>query len=194
MSPPGFPLSSILSRLGWYEDWDFLRQLLLGRCTYFQYMRSPSESVLRLRAVVTTSVLQSPCLKNRRNSAPEAHVDRLGRLCGNLLLLTARRFYIGILQQDHPGEVSDHYVTDRFQQDFPQICQPLLYRMLFTAPGGEAAARFGAKGINSRCVLAERLPWRFPALPARSPRTASPNCSIQHLQRICEAAAASTAQ
>ena len=95
---------------GWYEDWDFSRQLAsfgsivhisnacgvhlstkIGRCTGVRmgYMQVANPIYLARKGTFPWShvfkFIVGPCLKNLvRSPAPEAHVDRLGRFCGNL--------------------------------------------------------------------------------------------------------------
>ncbi len=95
---------------GWYEDWDFSRQLAsfgsivhisnacgvhlstkIGRCTGVRmgYMQVANPIYLARKGTFPWShvfkFIVGPCLKNLVCSlAPEAHVDRLGRFCGNL--------------------------------------------------------------------------------------------------------------
>jgi glycosyltransferase involved in cell wall biosynthesis len=95
---------------GWYEDWDFSRQLApfgsivhisnacgvhlstkIGRCTGVRmgYMQVANPIYLARKGTFPWShvfkFIVGPCLKNLvRSLAPEAHVDRLGRFCGNL--------------------------------------------------------------------------------------------------------------
>jgi GT2 family glycosyltransferase len=95
---------------GWYEDWDFSRQLAsfgsivhisnacgvhlstkIGRCTGLRmgYMQVANPIYLARKGTFPWShvfkFIVGPCLKNLvRSLAPEAHVDRLGRFCGNL--------------------------------------------------------------------------------------------------------------
>ena len=95
---------------GWYEDWDFSRQLAsfgsivhisnacgvhlsakVGRCTGVRmgYMQVANPIYLARKGTFPWShvfkFIVGPCLKNLvRSLAPEAHVDRLGRFCGNL--------------------------------------------------------------------------------------------------------------
>jgi glycosyltransferase involved in cell wall biosynthesis len=95
---------------GWYEDWDFSRQLAsfgsivhisnacgvhlstkIGRCTGVRmgYMQVANPIYLARKGTLPWShvfkFIIGPCLKNLvRSLAPEAHVDRLGRFCGNL--------------------------------------------------------------------------------------------------------------
>jgi hypothetical protein len=99
-----------LALYGWYEDWDFSRQITsygalvhisnaggvhlsskVGRCTGVRmgYMQVANPIYLARKGTFPWScVLRfiiGPCLKNlARSLAPEAHVDRLGRFCGNL--------------------------------------------------------------------------------------------------------------
>lgn len=96
---------------GWYEDWDFSRQMAsfglvvhisnacgvhlsakIGRITGTRmgYAQVANPIYLARKGTFPWShVLRSivgPCLKNFvRSLAPEAHVDRLGRFCGNLV-------------------------------------------------------------------------------------------------------------
>jgi GT2 family glycosyltransferase len=95
---------------GWYEDWDFSRQIRsygslvhisnacgvhlstkVGRCTGVRmgYMQVANPIYLARKGTFPWSCvfrfIIGPCLKNLvRSLAPEAHVDRLGRFCGNL--------------------------------------------------------------------------------------------------------------
>jgi glycosyltransferase involved in cell wall biosynthesis len=95
---------------GWYEDWDFSKQLAsfgsivhisnacgvhlsakVGRCTGVRmgYMQVANPIYLARKGTFPWShvvrFIVGPCLKNLvRSLAPEAHVDRLGRFCGNL--------------------------------------------------------------------------------------------------------------
>ena len=95
---------------GWYEDWDFSRQIKsygslvhisnacgvhlstkVGRCTGVRmgYMQVANPIYLARKGTFPWSCvfkfIIGPCLKNlARSLAPEAHVDRLGRFCGNL--------------------------------------------------------------------------------------------------------------
>jgi GT2 family glycosyltransferase len=95
---------------GWYEDWDFSRQITsfgslvhisnacgvhlstkVGRCTGLRmgYMQVANPIYLARKGTFPWSCvfrfIIGPCLKNLvRSLAPEAHVDRLGRFCGNL--------------------------------------------------------------------------------------------------------------
>jgi GT2 family glycosyltransferase len=96
---------------GWYEDWDFSRQLAafgsivhisnacgvhlsikVGRMTGLRmgYAQVANPIYLARKGTFPWSVvfkfIIGPCLKNLvRSLAPEAHVDRLGRFCGNLV-------------------------------------------------------------------------------------------------------------
>jgi glycosyltransferase involved in cell wall biosynthesis len=95
---------------GWYEDWDFSRQLApfgsivrisdacgvhlsvkIGRLTGVRmgYAQVANPIYLARKGTFPWShvfkFIVGPCLKNLvRSLAPEAHVDRLGRFCGNL--------------------------------------------------------------------------------------------------------------
>jgi GT2 family glycosyltransferase len=95
---------------GWYEDWDFSRQLAsfgsivhisnalgvhlsakVGRITGVRmgYAQVANPIYLARKGTFPWShvfkFIVGPCLKNLvRSLAPEAHVDRLGRFCGNL--------------------------------------------------------------------------------------------------------------
>jgi hypothetical protein len=95
---------------GWYEDWDFSRQLSsfgsivhisnacgvhlstkIGRCTGVRmgYMQVANPIYLARKGTFPWShvfrFIVGPCLKNLlRSLTPEAHVDRRGRFCGNL--------------------------------------------------------------------------------------------------------------
>ena len=95
---------------GWYEDWDFSRRITsfgslvqisnacgvhlstkLGRCTGLRmgYMQGANPIYLARKGTfrwpLVLRFIIGPCLKNLvRSLAPEAHVDRLGRFCGNL--------------------------------------------------------------------------------------------------------------
>ena len=95
---------------GWYEDWDFSRQLAsfgsivhisnacgvhlstkVGRVTGARmgYAQVANPIYLARKGTFPWSqvlkFIVGPCLKNLVGSlAPEAHVDRLGRFCGNL--------------------------------------------------------------------------------------------------------------
>ena len=95
---------------GWYEDWDFSRQLAsfgsivhisnacgvhlstkVGRVTGVRmgYAQVANPIYLARKGTFPWSqvfkFIVGPCLKNLvRSLAPEAHVDRLGRFCGNL--------------------------------------------------------------------------------------------------------------
>jgi glycosyltransferase involved in cell wall biosynthesis len=95
---------------GWYEDWDFSRQITsfgslvhisnacgvhlstkVGRCTGLRmgYMQVANPIYLARKGTFRWShvfkFIAGPCLKNLvRSLAPEAHVDRLGRFYGNL--------------------------------------------------------------------------------------------------------------
>ena len=95
---------------GWYEDWDFSRQLAAfgsivhisnacgvhlstkaGRITGTRmgYAQVANPIYLARKGTFPWShvlkFIVGPCLKNLvRSLAPEAHVDRLGRFCGNL--------------------------------------------------------------------------------------------------------------
>jgi GT2 family glycosyltransferase len=95
---------------GWYEDWDFSSQITsygslvhisnacgvhlstkVGRCTGVRmgYMQVANPIYLARKGTFPWSCvfrfIIGPCLKNlARSFAPEAHVDRLGRFCGNL--------------------------------------------------------------------------------------------------------------
>jgi hypothetical protein len=95
---------------GWYEDWDFSRQLAafgavvhisntrgvhlstkVGRNTGVRmgYAQVANPIYLARKGTFPWShvfkFIVGPCLKNLvRSLAPEAHVDRLGRFCGNL--------------------------------------------------------------------------------------------------------------
>src|SRR5580704_11363033 len=95
---------------GWYEDWDFSRQLAafgsivhisnacgvhlstkVGRITGIRmgYAQVANPIYLARKGTFPWShvfkFIVGPCLKNLvRSLAPEAHVDRLGRFCGNL--------------------------------------------------------------------------------------------------------------
>ena len=95
---------------GWYEDWDFSRQLAAfgtivhisnacgvhlsvktGRITGVRlgYAQVANPIYLARKGTFPWShvfkFIVGPCLKNLvRSLAPEAHVDRLGRFCGNL--------------------------------------------------------------------------------------------------------------
>jgi GT2 family glycosyltransferase len=95
---------------GWYEDWDFSRRLAsfgsivqisnacgvhlsakAGRITGVRmgYAQVANPIYLARKGTFPWShvfkFIVGPCLKNLvRSLAPEAHVDRLGRLCGNL--------------------------------------------------------------------------------------------------------------
>ena len=95
---------------GWYEDWDFSRQITsfgslvhisnacgvhlstkVGRCTGVRmgYMQVANPIYLARKGTFPWSCVFrfviGPCLKNLvRSLTPEAHVDRLGRFCGNL--------------------------------------------------------------------------------------------------------------
>jgi GT2 family glycosyltransferase len=95
---------------GWYEDWDFSQQLAafgtivhisnacgvhlsakFGRCTGVRmgYMQVANPIYLARKGTFPWSCvfrfIIGPCLKNLlRSLAPEAHIDRLGRFCGNL--------------------------------------------------------------------------------------------------------------
>jgi GT2 family glycosyltransferase len=95
---------------GWYEDWDFSRQITsfgalvqisnacgvhlstkVGRCTGLRmgYMQVANPIYLARKGTfrwpLVFRFIIGPCLKNLvRSLAPEAHVDRLGRFCGNL--------------------------------------------------------------------------------------------------------------
>jgi glycosyltransferase involved in cell wall biosynthesis len=96
---------------GWYEDWDFSRQLAsfgsivhisnacgvhlsvkIGRCTGVRmgYMQVANPIYLARKGTFPWShvfrFIIGPCMKNLvRSLAPEAHVDRLGRFSGNLI-------------------------------------------------------------------------------------------------------------
>jgi GT2 family glycosyltransferase len=95
---------------GWYEDWDFSRQITsygslvqisnacgvhlstkVGRCTGLRmgYMQVANPIYLARKGTfrwpLVFRFIIGPCLKNLvRSLAPEAHVDRLGRFRGNL--------------------------------------------------------------------------------------------------------------
>jgi glycosyltransferase involved in cell wall biosynthesis len=95
---------------GWYEDWDFSRQLAafgavvhisntcgvhlstkVGRITGVRmgYAQVANPIYLARKGTFPWShvfkFIVGPCLKNLvRSLAPEAHIDRLGRFCGNL--------------------------------------------------------------------------------------------------------------
>jgi GT2 family glycosyltransferase len=95
---------------GWYEDWDFSRQLAqfgsifhisnacgvhlsikIGRTTGVRmgYAQVANPIYLARKGTFPWShvfrFIVGPCLKNLvRSLKPEAHVDRLGRFCGNL--------------------------------------------------------------------------------------------------------------
>jgi GT2 family glycosyltransferase len=95
---------------GWYEDWDFSRQLAsfgsiveisnacgvhlcakVGRITGVRmgYAQVANPIYLARKGTFPWShvfkFIVGPCLKNLvRSLAPETHVDRLGRFCGNL--------------------------------------------------------------------------------------------------------------
>jgi GT2 family glycosyltransferase len=95
---------------GWYEDWDFSRQLAqygsifhisnacgvhlsikIGRTTGVRmgYAQVANPIYLARKGTFPRSLvfqfIVGPCLKNLvRSLRPEAHVDRLGRFCGNL--------------------------------------------------------------------------------------------------------------
>jgi GT2 family glycosyltransferase len=95
---------------GWYEDWDFSRRITsygslvhisnacgvhlstkVGRCTGLRmgYMQVANPIYLARKGTFPWSCvfkfIIGPCLKNLALSlAPEAHVDRWGRFCGNL--------------------------------------------------------------------------------------------------------------
>ena len=95
---------------GWYEDWDFSAQLAsfgsivhisnacgvhlstkVGRITGVRmgYAQVANPIYLARKGTFPWShvlkFIVGPCLKNlARSLAPEAHVDRLGRFCGNL--------------------------------------------------------------------------------------------------------------
>jgi GT2 family glycosyltransferase len=95
---------------GWYEDWDFSGQLAsygsivhisnacgvhlstkIGRLTGVRmgYAQVANPIYLARKGTFPWShvlkFIVGPCLKNLvRSLAPEAHVDRLGRFCGNL--------------------------------------------------------------------------------------------------------------
>ena len=95
---------------GWYEDWDFSRQITsfgalvqisnacgvhlstkVGRCTGLRmgYMQVANPIYLARKGTLPWSCvfkfIIGPCLKNlARGLAPEAYVDRWGRFCGNL--------------------------------------------------------------------------------------------------------------
>lgn len=95
---------------GWYEDWDFSRQLAaygslvhisnacgvhlsvkMGRITGVRlgYAQVANPIYLARKGTFPWSLvfkfIVGPCLKNLlRSLAPETHVDRLGRFCGNL--------------------------------------------------------------------------------------------------------------
>jgi GT2 family glycosyltransferase len=95
---------------GWYEDWDFSRQMAsygsvvhisnacgvhlstkVGRITGTRmgYAQVANPIYLARKGTFPWShvlrFIAGPCLKNFvRSLAPEAHIDRLGRFCGNL--------------------------------------------------------------------------------------------------------------
>jgi GT2 family glycosyltransferase len=106
----GLRFDETLPLYGWYEDWDFSRQLAqfgaivhisnacgvhlsvkVGRTTGVQmgYAQVANPIYLARKGTFPWShvfrFIVGPCLKNLvRSLKPEAHVDRLGRFCGNL--------------------------------------------------------------------------------------------------------------
>jgi len=106
----GLRFDETLPLYGWYEDWDFSRQLApfgsivrisdacgvhlavkIGRLTGVRmgYAQVANPIYLARKGTFPWShvfrFIVGPCLKNlARSLAPEAHVDRLGRFCGNL--------------------------------------------------------------------------------------------------------------
>src|SRR5580658_4244043 len=106
----GLRFDETLPLYGWYEDWDFSRQLAafgevvhisntcgvhlstkVGRITGVRmgYAQVANPIYLARKGTFPWShvfkFIVGPCLKNLvRSLAPEAHVDRLGRFCGNL--------------------------------------------------------------------------------------------------------------
>ena len=118
----------ILPLYGWYEDWDFSRQLArfgsivhisdacgvhlstkVGRLPGLPMGYAQVANPIYLARKGTfpwPQVFQfivGPCLKNMvRSFAPEAHVDRLGRFCGNLTAFRDLLF----------GRLSPKHITD----------------------------------------------------------------------------------
>jgi GT2 family glycosyltransferase len=106
----GLRFDETLPLYGWYEDWDFSRQVAsfgaivhisnacgvhlsvkTGRITGVRmgYAQVANPIYLARKGTFPWSLvfqfILGPCLKNLvRSWAPEAHVDRLGRFCGNL--------------------------------------------------------------------------------------------------------------
>lgn len=113
---------------GWYEDWDFSGQLAcfgsivhisnacgvhlstkVGRITGVRmgYAQVANPIYLARKGTFAWSnvlrFIVGPCLKNLvRSLAPEAHVDRLGRFCGNLTAF--RDLFAGTL---NPQQIVD---------------------------------------------------------------------------------------
>ena len=122
----GLRFDEILPLYGWYEDWDFSRQLApfgaivqisdacgvhlsvkVGRITGVRmgYAQVANPLYLARKGTFPWShvwrFIAGPCVKNLvRSVAPEAHVDRLGRFCGNLAAF--RDLLLGTI---NPGEI-----------------------------------------------------------------------------------------
>ncbi len=121
----GLRFDEVLPLYGWYEDWDFSRQLApYGSVVHISdafgvhlsaktarlpgvrmgYAQVANPIYLARKGTFPWShvfrFIPGPCLKNLlRSFTPESHVDRMGRFCGNLVAL--RDLLLGRLNPQH---------------------------------------------------------------------------------------------